>query len=155
MKSKSTGALLENIPLALLITLGCLLSFIAWWPLGIIYMLYTVIALPLFIAHVCPYCSSCYRDTCPSGYHLIAKRLFRSVRGKHFRNQFKRYTPLLYPIWFLPPVTTVVLLVSRFSWPVLTILVLFSFTGFCVIPLASKKLCGECTNARSCPQAVK
>lgn len=142
---------LENIPLAVLIITGFVLSLAAWWLIGIMYLGYTIFALLFFTANVCTCCAGYYRGDCPSGFHKIA-RFFKPLAGKQFKHRFKRYTPVLYPIWFLPPVIALVLLVLKFSWIILTLLLLFSFTGFFIIPFVSSKLCGGCSNAECCPQ---
>lgn len=56
------------------------------------------------------------------------------------------------PVWFLPPVIGLYLLVVCFSWLTLALLFLFSLFAFVVLPRGSKRhTCRDCENAENCP----
>jgi len=147
--------LLENLPLLITIFSGLLITINLWWGLGILYGGYSIAALLVFMKYICPYCACYNNNSCPSGYHLISSRLFKPDNGKVYNQQYQLYVPFLYPIWFAPPFIGVIQMIGGISWIMVVYLIVFCVTGFVVLPLASRKICGKCDNARECPRMRK
>jgi hypothetical protein len=158
-KSKDKGLILsyikENLPLVIVIIFGSILTSWVWWIWGIVYLGYSIIALLLYMKFICLYCL-CYKTrSCHDGYHIIASRLFEPRKGKIFYTQFKRYVPVVYPIWFIPVPAAFYVLMTRFSWLHLGFVIIFCISGFVILPLLSQNQCRKCTNGLYCPRLVK
>jgi len=145
----------ENLPLLIIIFFGMLIVGKIWWVWGGIYLLFSITALLLYMKFVCLYCF-CYKtQSCHDGYHIIAKRLFKPGKGKSFYRQFKRYVPVVYPIWFLPVPAAIYVLITQFSRLFFGYVIIFSIFGFIILPLMSKNQCTRCKNGPNCPRVVK
>lgn len=141
----------ETAALVVMLAAGTALAALLWWPLGLVYVGVYVACNLLFMAWICPYCPHCEARTCHSGYHHIA-RFFRRKEGRGFEEQFRRNVAVMAPVWALPPLVGLYLLVARFTWIALTLLVVFCLFGFVVLPAASKGICARCANAAECPR---
>jgi MFS superfamily sulfate permease-like transporter len=144
--------LLENSSLALLFIAGTSLIAWVWWPLGLVYLGYCFLSIFLFLAWVCPYCAHYAARTCPSGYHLIPVKPTKPQAGKTFARQYKRNIAVMFPVWFLPPVAGLYLLIVRPSWLAVALTVLFCLHGFVILPYISRQHnCKYCDNTE-CPR---
>lgn len=154
---KSTPVLyiIKNLPLIIIIISGTLITGSVWWGFGIFYGVYSIAALIIFMKCICPYCACMANASCTSGYHLIVSRFFRPKEGKTYYYQFKHYILFLYPVWFIPPPAGIYFLFREVSWLMISYLVIFSITGFLILPIASKSMCRECGNACNCPRMRK
>lgn len=155
-KSSPLFYLVENIPLILIIIFGILITGSVWWGFGILYSGYSIAAMLIFMKFVCPYCVNFNSRFCMSGFNIIAFKLFHPVEGKTYHRQYKHYVPFLYPVWFVPPLAGgAYLLFRQVSWIMIVYLLIFSFTGFVLLPLRAKKQCRHCSNACNRPRMQK
>jgi len=128
--------------------LGTLLIGLLSWLLGLVYLAYSLASNGMYMAWVCPYCGHYALGTCAAGFDLISGRRFRPVPGRTFGREFRRRSWVLYPGWFLPPLVGLYLLVTSFSWPVLTLLVVCA-DAFWLLPQTSKSHCEACETVDS------
>lgn len=146
------SALIDNGKMAVLYGLGTALLWLLWPPLGLAYLLYSLSSLLIFIATLCPYCYRSTAQSCPSGYHLITARFFPPRPERTFARQFRLNVVLMLPVWFAPPLAGLVLLLTRFSWLALVLLVLFCVVAFVILPyISNQHSCKNCENASQCP----
>ena len=146
---------LENLPLIIVIIFGILITTQLWWVFGVLYGFYSIIGLILFMKHICPYCSHYRHKTCPAGFHIITTRFFFPKDGKVYNNQYKRFIPVVYPIWFAPLPAALYLLFISHSVIIILYLFIFCLVGFIILPLVSKNQCRKCKNAPYCPRRNK
>jgi hypothetical protein len=72
--------------------------------------------------------------------------------GNRFNEKFKRHIPVIVPLWLIPVLAGVPLIIRTFSWPLLVLLVVFSIDAFVILPLFSRQHgCKECPQKDSCP----
>jgi hypothetical protein len=130
---------------------GIILVGLLSWPLAAAYLGYCLLSTLLYMALICPYCVH-YQGGCPSGYHLLASRLFKPKESKSFAQQFRRYIVVMLPVWLIPLAVGVYLLITQPSWAAGVLMALFCLVGFVVLPYASKQVtCKKCKNAEYCP----
>ncbi len=152
MKFSFWSALLDNGKLVVMYGVGTVLIGLLWWPLALLYVGYCLFSLAVFVATLCPYCFRSAAGTCPSGYHLIVARYFPPRPDRTFARQFKRNVMVMLPVWFAPPLAGLVLLITRFSWQALALLVLFCVVAFVILPyISNQHSCKDCENASQCP----
>lgn len=115
------------------------------------YLAYCLFSILGFIKFICPYCLRYHIRTCKSGYHVFAGIFSPKDRSK-FGMQFKRYVAILYPVWFVPPLVGVYLLVTDFSWLVVGQLLVFCLVAFVFLPyISGEHSCSDCEQASECP----
>jgi hypothetical protein len=95
----------ENASLAIMYLLGTISVALLWRPLEWHYLAYCLLSNVLYMAWVCPYCPHYTAATCRAGYHLLSARRFQAKQGRTFSRQFGRNVTVLFPGWFVPPVT--------------------------------------------------
>ena len=144
----------ENALQIVMYILGAALCVLFWWPLAILYLLYAVLSNVLYMAWVCPYCGHYALGTCPAGFHILSGRRFKAKLGTTFAREFRRNLWVMIPGWFVPPLVAVYLLVTGFSWLVLTLLVIFCVIAFWWLPESSKSHCEGCETV-DCPRRPK
>lgn len=150
--------LVNNLPYIAMILLGAAAFVIgfedsAWgWVAAGAYVAYGVAGTLWIMAFLCPYCRYWNTRTCPCGYGRVAARLREKKDDDRFRGKFRKHIPVIVPLWFIPVLAGVVLLVRSFAWPLLVLLVIFALDAFVILPLFSAKHgCVECPQSDSCP----
>ena len=116
------------------------------------YLTYGIAGAFWIMISVCPYCR--YWDTraCPCGYGRIAAKLRGRQATDRFNEKFKKHIPVIVPLWLIPVLTGVPLVIYSFSWPVLILLIAFVLDAFIVLPLLSVKHgCKGCPQKVTCP----
>lgn len=149
-------AVVENLPLAVMVVLGTFMGWMVWPPLAAVYLGYFAISIVLYWRIICPYCFHFGTPSCPSGYGGIAARLFYPQDKARFREIFKKRVAIQYPNWFVPPLFGAYLLWSDFSWRMVLVLAAFLVIAFLVIPFVSRRIvCRKCANRKNCPMGPK
>jgi hypothetical protein len=141
----------ENALQLTMYLLGTLLIGGLSWPLGGVYLAYSLASNWLYMAWVCPYCGHYGLGTCAAGFDLLSGRRFKPQPGRTFGQAFRRRSWVLYPGWFLPPLVGLFLLISSFSWLALALLAAFCVDAFWLLPLASRSHCAACETV-DCPR---
>ena len=118
--------------------LGSMLTGLIWWPLGLVYLAYSLYSNILYMAWICPYCGHYALGTCAAGFDILSRKRFKPQPGKTFGSEFRRKSWVLYPGWFLPPIAGLYLLVFQFSWVGLALLAIFCVDAFWLLPEVSK-----------------
>jgi Ca2+/Na+ antiporter len=144
----------ENGLQIIMYILGAIMvGWISGW-LAVVYLAYSILSNVLYMAWVCPYCGHYSLGTCPAGFHILSGRRFKARLGRTYGSQFRRNVYVMAPGRFLPPIAGLYLLLTRFSWSVLILLVAFCVVGFWWLPESSKKHCEGCETL-DCPRHPK
>jgi hypothetical protein len=154
MKRNSWTILRENALQLLMYILGTVLLSLTWWPLGPVYLAYSLYSNYLYMKWICPYCGHYLLGTCAAGFDILSSKRFRPQPGRTFGTEFRRKSWVLYPGWFLPPVAGLYLLITQFSWLVLVLLAVFCIVAFWLLPQVSKQHCENCETV-DCPRYPK
>jgi hypothetical protein len=158
----------NNLPYIAMIALGTAVLLVGidtmlWkWPAAAAYLIYGAAGVLWIILFLCPFCR--YYDTrsCPCGYGQIAARLRKRKSldpAQHdatpqdcFDEKFKKHIPVIVPLWFIPLLVGVPVLVTSFSLILLVLMVVFALDSFVILPLFSTRHgCKECPQQDSCP----
>lgn len=150
--------LINNIPYLAMTVLGTIifvvaLSGLAW---GLItagaYLTYGLMGAFWIMIFVCPYCRYWNTKFCPCGYGRIAAKFRKKKPIEYFSEKFKKHIPVIVPLWFIPVLVGVPLVIRSFSWTLLVLLVVFALEAFVILPLVSTKYgCKGCPQKDSCP----
>jgi len=144
----------ENFLQILMYIIGTVVTALLWPPLGIIYLVYSLLSNVLYMAWICPYCGHYGLHTCAAGFDILSGGRFKPRPGRTFGTEFRRKSWVLYPGWFLPPLVAMSLLVTDFSWWTVALLVVFCVVAFWLLPETSKKHCENCETV-DCPRYPK
>jgi len=154
----SAQELINNIPYITMTILGAAIFIVAFSGSALsltaagAYLIYGIAGAIWIMIFVCPYCR--YFDTreCPCGYGHIAVKFRNKGSDECFSDKFKKHIPVIVPLWFIPIVAGIPVAIINFSWPLLTLLVIFAIVAFVVLPLVSTKHgCKECPQKDTCP----
>jgi len=150
--------LINNIPYIAMTALGAAVLLVgfpssAWGPiLAAAYLAYGVAGAFWIILFVCPFCRYWNSRSCPCGYGRIAARLRDKSPVECFDEKFKKHIPVIVPLWFIPLLAGLPVVVRSFSWTLLVLLLVFALDAFAVLPLISTKHgCKECPQKDLCP----
>jgi len=122
------------------------------WAAACAYLIYAVAGAFWIMIFLCPYCARWNTMSCPCGYGRIAAMLRQKKDAGRFKEKFKRHIPVIVPLWFIPILAGVPLVVRSFSWLMLVLLIVFALVAFIVLPLFSTKYgCADCPERNSCP----
>lgn len=160
--------LTNNLPYIAMIVLGVavlVVGFVSspWrWPVATAYLTYGIVGVFWIILFLCPFCSYYGTRSCPCGYGRIAARLRKRKSldatrpdgnpGDCFGEKFKKHIPVIVPLWFIPILVGVPVLVTSFSVTLFVLMVVFALDAFVILPLFSTKHgCKECPQQDSCP----
>jgi hypothetical protein len=122
------------------------------WITGAAYLAYGLAGTFWIILFICPYCNYWNTKSCPCGYGLIAAKLREKKPGNRFNEKFKKHIPVIVPLWFIPILVSLPLLIRSFSWSLLVLLAVFGLDAFAILPLSSRKHgCKSCPQKDSCP----
>ena len=127
----------DNGPTILLFALGAVILWPLWWLFSVLFLAYCAASIVLFWAVICPYCHHFGTDACPCGYGAVAPRFFKRKSAGDFGKTFRRNIAIMFPVWMIPPIGGIYLLLTSFSWPMAAILAAFCVDGFAVIPAIS------------------
>jgi hypothetical protein len=154
----SKQEVINNIPYAAMTLLGTVIFITAfnqsiWGTIaGFAYLLYGIAGAIWIMIFVCPYCMYWDTKSCPCGYGRIASRFRPKSEVECFSDKFKKHIPVIVPLWFIPLLAAVPVLLKNFSWPLLALLILFAIDAFIILPLISTKHgCKECPQKYTCP----
>ena len=148
--------LIDNLPYAVMILLGSAILVMglgAWrWAAGGAYFAYGLGGVLWIILFLCPHCQFFDTRLCPCGYGRISAKLRSKQDGSRFAEKFRRHIPVIVPLWLIPPVAGVIVLVRQFSAAMLLLVAAFAVNSFLILPLVSKKYgCARCPQKESCP----
>jgi hypothetical protein len=150
--------LLHNLPYILMIVLGaavlfCSLGGLAWGPaVAAGYALYGLAGAVWIMVFVCPFCRFWGSHSCPCGYGHLAARLRARQPGDRFHEKFKKHIPAIVPLWFLPLVAAVLVLVRGFTWGLVVLSAAFVLDAFVILPRVSTQHgCRDCPQREGCP----
>jgi hypothetical protein len=150
--------LINNIPYLAMTVLGTVIFVAALggsvW--GLIaagaYLAYGLMGAFWIMVFVCPFCGYWNTRFCPCGYGRIAAKFCKKKPIECFSEKFKKHIPVIVPLWLIPVLVGVPLVIRSFSWTLLVLLVVFALDAFVVLPLVSTKHgCKECPQRDSCP----
>jgi hypothetical protein len=154
----SKQEVINNIPYAAMTLLGTVIFITAfnqsiWGTIaGFAYLLYGIAGAIWIMIFVCPYCMYWDTKSCPCGYGRIASRFRPKSEVECFSDKFKKHIPVIVPLWFIPLLAALPVLLKNFSWPLLVLLIVFSIDAFVILPLISTKHgCKECPQKDTCP----
>ena len=150
--------LINNIPYIIMTILGAVIFIaafdnlvLAWLTAGA-YFVYGIAGAFWIMVFVCPYCKYWNTRSCPCGYGRIAAKFRIKSTVDCFNEKFKKHIPVIVPLWFIPILAGGPVLISRFSWSLLGLLIIFSLDAFVVLPLVSiQHGCKECPQKTTCP----
>lgn len=153
-----TQELVNNLPYTAMTLLGAaifvvsLRSLALGWIGATVYLLYGIVGVFWIIVFLCPYCRYWNTRSCPCGYGSIAGKLREKKANDCFNEKFKTHIPVIVPLWFIPILLAVPLVIRTFTWLLLVLLVAFAVDAFVVLPLVSTRHgCKECPQRDSCP----
>jgi len=122
------------------------------WIAACVYVVYGVVGALWIILFVCPYCASYGRRSCPCGYGVLAAKLRKQGDPSLFATQFKRHIPFIVPLWFIPMLVGIPMVILSFSWFLMGLLVVFALNSFVLLPRMSTGVgCKECPQREVCP----
>jgi hypothetical protein len=154
----SVQELINNIPYITMTLLGTVIFIVAFgnlvWALTAAgaYLIYGIAGAFWIMVFVCPYCRYWNTRLCPCGYGRIAAKFRSKSDVDCFSEKFKKHIPVIVPLWFIPILAGGPVLVSRFSWLLLALLIIFALDAFVVLPLVSTQHgCKECPQKDTCP----
>jgi len=153
-----TQELLNNLPYIAMIVLGTMILVVGFtqaavgWVVGVVYFIYGIAGAFWIILFLCPHCHYWGTRSCPCGYGRIAARFRAKQVSDHFGEKFKKHIPVIVPLWFIPILVGIPLVVRSFSWLLLFLVSVFALHSFIVLPLVSTKhSCKECPQRGACP----
>ncbi len=150
------SVLLHNVPYLVMLLLGAAvlkMSLAGWaWPAAVGYGVYGVLGAFWIILFICPHCPSYGRWSCPCGYGVVASRLRAADDRSLFARKFKRHILFIVPLWFIPLLVGVPVVIKSFSWMMIVLMAAFAVNSFVVLPMVSTgEGCKECPQRDECP----
>jgi len=150
--------LLNNLPYIAMIVLGTMILVVGFthsavgWALGMVYFIYGVAGAFWIILFLCLHCYYWDTRSCPCGYGHIAAKFRAKQASDHFGEKFKKHIPVIVPLWFIPILVGIPLVVRSFPWLLLALVSVFVLHSFIVLPLVSiKHSCKGCPQKGACP----
>ena len=150
--------LVNNLPYIVMLSLGAAIFLTgfeksAWsWLLVGVYLIYGVGGVCWIMIFICPYCAYWGTRSCPCGYGAIAAKLREKGTIDQFNQKFRKHIWMIVPLWFIPLLAGVPIIIRSFSWPMLLLLAAFVLDAFVILPLLSVKHgCKGCPQRSSCP----
>ena len=150
--------LVNNIPYMAMTILGTAIFVVGFgssaWGLiaAAAYLAYGAAGAFWIMIFVCPYCRYWNSKSCPCGYGRIAARFREKNVIECFDEKFKKHIPVIVPLWFIPILAGLPVVIRNFSWTLLVLLFIFAVDAFVILPLISTKHgCKECPQKDLCP----
>ena len=141
----------DTIPHLLTATLGSILMFMHSIPMGIFYLIVTIIGMFWFWGFICTRCMAYGHPSCPSGYGMISSRFFKRKDGD-FGKAFKRNIFSVTLQWFIPLGVGIYDIIFDTGPIRIALLIVFILVAFVYLPLAArKKGCDSCPQKGDCP----
>lgn len=148
----STQILTHNIPLLCMYIVGTIIVGFLCIYCAIAFIIYIIISNIVFMVTICAYCPHYGTRSSLCGYGLLTKNFTTRKRPREFKRQFKKYIAVLFPIWFVPLLIGIYLLIFSFDWIVLIILIFYIILAFGVVLYVSRsKSCKTCKHRDQCP----
>jgi hypothetical protein len=141
----------DNGPTILLFVLGAVILWPLGWLFSVLFLAYCGASIVLFWAVICPYCHHFGTNACPCGYGTVAPRFFKRKRGVDFGRKFRQNIAIMFPVWMIPLIGGIYLLLASFSWPAVALLAAFCVDGFAVIPAISIFVGCKGCEIKDCP----
>jgi hypothetical protein len=149
---------IDNISYAVMTLLGMIIFMTAYTTssfgmiAGFAYLFYGIAGAVWIMIFVCPYCRYWDTRSCPCGYGRIASKFRKKSSVECFSDKFKKHIPIIVPLWFIPLLAGLPVVVRNFSWILLILLIVFAIDAFVILPLISTKHgCKECPQKDTCP----
>jgi hypothetical protein len=136
---------INNIPYAVMTWVGVIIIVTAfstsiWGTIaGFAYLFYGIAGSVWIMMYVCPYCRYWDTRSCPCGYGRIASKFRKKSSVECFSDKFKKHIPIIVPLWFIPLLAGLPVVVRHFSWILLILLIVFAIDAFVILPLISTK----------------
>jgi len=154
----SAQEFVNNIPYVAMMVLGAAVFVLGFhdsaWGLmaAASYLAYGLAGAFWIMMFVCPYCKYWDSKSCPCGYGRMSARFREKSPVECFAEKFKKHIPVIVPLWFVPVLAGLPVVVYSFSWMLLVLLVVFALDAFIILPLISTKHgCKECPQKELCP----
>jgi hypothetical protein len=154
----SAQEFVNNIPYIAMTVLGTAIFVVGFhnssWGLiaAAAYLAYGAIGAFWIMVFVCPYCRYWDSKSCPCGYGRIAALFLKKNPVECFDEKFKKHIPVIVPLWFIPLLAALPVVINSFSWPLLVLIVIFAIDAFVVLPVTSTRHgCKECPQKNICP----
>jgi hypothetical protein len=142
----------HNIPLITLYILGSIIMFFLGILFLIAYITYCIVSTLWVMRFVCTHCPHYDKYKCPSGYSIVAGKLFKKRSSKDFRKVFARNIGVVVPSWVIPAIVGIYLLWIEFTMELTILVILFIIVGFVILPIASRRYgCDKCDLKDQCP----
>jgi hypothetical protein len=142
MGSRRTRVTLHNLPEYIMYVLGAIIVSYLGIIILIAFVVYIILSNLWFMRFVCTYCPHYDRVKCPSGYAIVASKLF----------MFKRHMAVVFPAWFVPVIVGIYILIGEFTLQMLILLIAFILIAFVVLPIFSRRYgCDYCDLRDKCP----
>jgi hypothetical protein len=143
---------IENTPMLIMWGLGALIMSYLGWLASLTYLMFCFFSIFWFMRFICTFCVNSKNKICDSGLGNVAYSLFGANSPQKFRKQFMRNIAIQFPIWFVPPILAIWVLLNVFSYSMLFLLIFFCIVSFVILPLSSKKkTCDDCAMRFKCP----
>lgn len=149
---------IHNLPYILMTVIGGAINVIGFKLsiLGLllagVYIVYGIVGALWIIFFICPYCH--YYDTraCPCGYGKIAAKLREKNCEHKFAEKFKKYIPIIVPLWIIPVIEGIIFLTIDFDRLLFIIIITFIVNSYIILPLLARIYsCGHCPQKSDCP----
>jgi hypothetical protein len=141
-----------NLPSGLTYIIGTIIMFHLGILYGFLFLIFLVVEIILFLKFACSYCALHGSIHCPSGYGILAAKLFKRGDVSKFPKMFKSFIPFFSIVWVIPLLGALYLLLTEFSYYYLTLTILFVVIGFVFLPIFHKyRECRDCPNRKNCP----
>jgi len=133
----------HNRPYVAMIVLGAATFLVGFeksvwgWIVASAYLMYGMIGTLWIIIFLYPYCQHYNTAACPCGYGRIAARLRKKNNSDRFKEKFKKHISVIVPLWLIPILAGIALMIRSFSWPLFVLLIVFALDAFIVLLLFS------------------
>lgn len=144
--------IMHNLPEFIMYVLGAIIMSYLGLKVLIIFVVYTVFSTLWFMRFICTYCPHYDKLKCPSGYAMVAAKLFKKRNMSKFHTMFKRHIVVVFPTWFVPVIAGIYLLIIELTIEVIVLLIIFILDAFIILPWASRTYgCNHCELKDKCP----
>jgi hypothetical protein len=141
-----------NLPSALTYVIGTLIMFHLGLLYGFLFLIFLAVEITLFMKFACSYCALHGSVYCPSGYGLVAAKIFKGGDVSKFPKMFKTFIPFFSIVWVIPLLGALYLLLTDFGLYYLVLTIVFVTIGFIILPVFHKfRECRDCPNRKNCP----
>ena len=151
-KKRRKRTFLHNLPEYIMYVLGSIIMAFFGILFLIAYVVYGFLSTLWYMRFVCTYCPHFDKIKCPSGYSIIAGKLFKKRDASKFEIMFKRHMGSVILSWFAPVIAGIYILINKVSIVMIILLVVFILDAFIILPWVSRKYgCNYCDLSDRCP----